>query len=71
MKRLQHLQCAILLVREQRLRKILLQLAYKLTKLGLCSIRTEQRIAHKVLAAMFDTTSPRVSTFMRRFLSWG
>ncbi|MEZ4617371.1 MAG: Crp/Fnr family transcriptional regulator [Caldilineaceae bacterium] len=56
---------------EQRLGKTLLQLAHKLGKQDPRSIRIEQRITHKELAAMVGTTRPRISTFMRRFLDLG
>jgi len=56
---------------EQRLGKILLQLARKLGKQDPRSIRIEQRITHEELAAMVGTTRQRVCEFMRHFRELG
>ncbi len=53
---------------EQRLGKILLQLARKLgKKKDQRSIRIEHKISHEELAEMVGTTRPRISEFMQRF----
>ena len=56
---------------EQRLGKVLLQLARNLGKQDPRSIRIEQRISHEELAAMIGASRSRVSTFMRRFHELG
>lgn len=52
---------------EQRLGKVLLQLARNLGKQDPRSIRIEQRISQEELAAMIGASRSRVSTFMHRF----
>lgn len=56
---------------EQRLGKVLLQLARNLGQQDPRSIRIEQRISHGELAAMVGASRPRVSTFMCRFHDLG
>jgi CRP-like cAMP-binding protein len=56
---------------EQRLGKVLLQLARKLGKQDPRSIRIEHKISHEELSEMVGTTRPRISEFMRRFLELG
>lgn len=56
---------------EQRLGKVLLQLARNFGKQDPRSIRIEQRISHEELAAMVGASRSRVSTFMHRFHKLG
>jgi CRP/FNR family cyclic AMP-dependent transcriptional regulator len=56
---------------EQRLGKVLLQLARKLGKKDPRSIRIEQKISHEELSKMVGTTRPRISEFMQRFRTFG
>lgn len=56
---------------EQRLGKVLLQLARKLGKKDPRSIRIEHKISHEELSEMVGTTRPRITEFMRRFLELG
>ncbi len=56
---------------EQRLGKMLLQLARKLGKKDPRSIRIELIITHEELSEMVGTTRPRISLFMQRFHNLG
>jgi CRP-like cAMP-binding protein len=56
---------------EQRLGKILLQLARTMGKKDPRSIRIELRISHEELSEMVGTTRPRISLFMQRFHNLG
>jgi CRP/FNR family transcriptional regulator, cyclic AMP receptor protein len=56
---------------EQRLGRMLLQLARTLGKNDPRSIRIELKISHKELSKMVGTTRPRISVFMERFHNVG
>lgn len=56
---------------EQRLGKILLQLARKLGRKNPHSVCIEHKISHEELAKMVGTTRPRISEFMQRFRARG
>ena len=56
---------------EQRLGKVLLQLARNLGQQDPRSIRIEQRISHEELAAMVGASRSRVSTYMHQFRELG
>lgn len=56
---------------EQRLGKLLLQLAQKLGEKDPQSICIKQRVSHEELSEMVGTTRPRISQFMRRFRELG
>ena len=56
---------------EQRLGKMLLQLARTLGKKDQQSTRIELKISHDELSEMVGTTRPRISLFMQRFRNLG
>jgi CRP/FNR family transcriptional regulator, cyclic AMP receptor protein len=56
---------------EQRLGKMLLQLARTLGKKDPRSIRIELKISHEELSDMVGATGPRISVFMERFRNLG
>lgn len=56
---------------EQRLGKVLLQLARKLGRKSQHSVCIEHKISHEELAKMVGTTRPRISEFMQRFRARG
>ena len=56
---------------EQRLGKILLQLARTLGKKGHQSTRIELKISHGEFSEMVGTTRPRISIFLQRFRNLG
>lgn len=56
---------------EQRLGKILLQLAKSIGKQYSCGTLIELNISHEELSEMIGTTRPRISLFMQRFYNLG
>jgi CRP/FNR family cyclic AMP-dependent transcriptional regulator len=56
---------------EQRLAKVLLQLARKLGKKNPSNVRIEHKISHEELSKIVGTTRPRISEFMQRFRTLG
>ena len=56
---------------EQRLAATLLQLARKLGKRNLRSLKIENHISHQELSDMVGTTRTRIGQFMQRFCEMG